>query len=313
MSFKLLIFGDLHIRETNPVNRIDDFRSEQERKLKYVMRVANKRYKYISIILQPGDFFDAADKVSYNMLSKWIDFFAPFPPILTVLGQHDTKNHHIHNTNIPTSVLQSSKVLKVLGNIPFDPYEKLHIYGASWGQEIPEIQNKDVFNVLIIHKMIVKDKALWNEQEDYVLANKFLKSNGFDLIVSGDNHQKFVYAYDNRTLINAGSLMRTSINQNKHEPAAFVFDPITREINEIKIPVKPFGEVFNMVKHKEQETTKEELRSLVESLKQDYLPMSDFLKNLEILKRKSDKDVIEFFEEMEKDESDTFRSKKMGI
>lgn len=53
---KFLFVGDLHLRGTNPRNRIDDYKEVAKQKLKEVFKIAVDNA--VDAILQPGDIFD---------------------------------------------------------------------------------------------------------------------------------------------------------------------------------------------------------------------------------------------------------------
>ena len=66
---KILGISDLHIRDTIPAKRIDEYYSKQFEKLNFVINLANS--SGCDIMLQAGDFFDySTDKVNYDLKSK---------------------------------------------------------------------------------------------------------------------------------------------------------------------------------------------------------------------------------------------------
>lgn len=299
---KILLSGDWHIRETSPVNRCDDFKQALLKKLNYIFKIAEK--EKIQYILQPGDFFDAADRVSYSMLAQWGRFFAITHrdfKILTVLGQHDLQNHNLTDGNIPSRVLEAIESLHIMTVDPFilypEPFTQVHIYGASWNADIPIIKDPEALNILLIHKMFVKDKAIWEGQIDYTVGSSFLDQHKFDLVVSGDNHQKFICRDAGSILVNAGSLMRTAKNQNEHRPAVFIYDTTTHKVKEVRIPIKPFGEVFDIERQQSKERVEAELDELIEVFESEYTPSLDFANNLAHLRSMADANVNRFFEE----------------
>lgn len=283
---KILCTGDWHIRETNPAYRIDNFKNTLKAKLNFIKQVCidNK----IDYIIQPGDFFDDASKVSYAALVEWIEFFRGFPPIYTVLGQHDLKNHSLENRNIPAYILQEAGIIKLPAYPLFGVFDGFH-----YGQPItPEN------NILIIHAMIINDKKLWDGQEGFVRGKTLLKKYKYNLIVAGDNHQKFIIKYNDKHLINAGSLMRTARNQIEHKPAVFIYDMDLNTVEEILIPIEPFDNVFDVNKISVEQERSEELSALVDTMKQGFTTSLNFMQNLSILKKKADKDTIKILDEI---------------
>jgi len=299
---KILCTGDWHIRETNPEYRIDDFKTTLKRKIVSILNLYDKHD--CDLLLQPGDFFDYAARVSYQMLSEWTLFFDGAPTIFTILGQHDTKNHSLTNKDIPAYVFDAIGAIEllndfVMGRSYIKDNEKLSLYGCSYGEKIPKVsKEKEIFNILVIHKMIIKSKKLWEGQEEYSLAKSLLKKYNYDLIVSGDNHTKFIETYEDKTLINMGSLMRTAKNQQDHQPAVVIFDTETREYIEELIPIEPFDEVFDINRIEKETVIKKELTELVEVFEEQYETTIDFLKNLNIVKKAADADTLEIFNEI---------------
>ena len=300
---RILLSGDWHIRETSPINRRDDFKQALLKKLSYIFQIARK--ERAAYILQPGDFFDAAGKVSYSMLAHWGKFFAITNrghKVLTVLGQHDLQNHNLTDGNIPSRVLEAIEGVHLLTDdpciLPSESSKQIHIYGASWNAEIPQIKDPSALNILVIHKMFVKDNPLWKEQIDYTISREFLKQHAFNLVVSGDNHQKFTHMLnDEKILVNAGALMRTAKDQKDHKPAIFIYDTNSNKIKEIRIPIKPFEEVFDIEKIQYREQMESELDELINIFESEYTPSLDFANNLAHLREMASADVNNFFEE----------------
>ena len=280
---KFLIIGDLHIRATNPRYRIDNYYETMLGKLNFIFSLAEK--ENCEAILQPGDFFDSPDQSNkveialINLLNKYSI------PVYTVFGQHDTKFRQLFNTTL--SVLEAAGVVTILNSDPIRYDSNINIYGASWGEEIPGVIDKNAINILLIHKMIVKDTPLWPGQMDYITAKSaLLKYDDYDLIVSGDNHQHFTYGKKfGSLLINCGSLMRTTIAQRDHFPTVYIVGTDTGEAVQHLIPIKPIEEVMNLELADEAKERNEALEVFMKGLTSDYgieLNFEENLKNLMI-------------------------------
>ena len=283
---KLLVTGDWHLRFNRPRLRIDkSYFQIQLDKISEILNIANK-YE-CSYILQPGDFFDNIEtsdfvKAQYIYLLLKIHSIK----ILCVAGQHDMKHHSKKIEKTPLAVMKAAGVLDILEPdcLPYtSSAHGCHFYGASWKQEIPKVKNKDKFNILLIHRMIV-DNKLWAQQENCVYANHMIRRTNFDLIVSGDNHKSFIIQRGDKTIINCGSLMRTRIDQMDHKPVVYVYDTQDRSIEKIYLNIKPAIKVFDVEKVKEIKERNEELDSFVEMLDSPVLDDEemglDFVENL---------------------------------
>jgi len=259
----LMITGDWHLTENKPERRSDNYTKAQELKINFIIE-ASKKYG-VDIILQPGDLCDKWE-IKDKFKTRWIRILKKLPNIACVYGQHDCRYHTSDTDNTPFGVITEALGYKILSSKPYDIGGGIYLYGAGWNKPIPKIITHNDFNILVIHKMIVMDK-LWDQQEDYQVAGSFLRRHNFDLIVSGDNHQTFYYEDKGRWLINAGSLMRNKIDQEDHKPCVFIFDTDSRSFDQYRVPVKPFGEVFNLEVAEREEKKNKRLQELSDSLK----------------------------------------------
>lgn len=280
MAMKILCTGDWHTRATAPRYRIDKYYQVQMQKLKWIFELGKK--EDCICILQPGDFWDGPD-VPNHVERDIIHLIYQYNiDVYSVFGQHDTKYRSQNNTAL--AVLAKAEVIDILGTTPIEYKATVHIYGVSWEQEIPKIRDKKVVNILVLHKMIVEGKPLWQEQTNYTKASVFLKKcKDFDLIVSGDNHNSFMVNAGNQFLINCGSLMRMTAAQRKHKPCVWIYDTETKDVKQHFIPIAPVEEVFSE-KAEEIKEQNEELEAFVTILATDKEELSvSFEDNVEIL------------------------------
>jgi hypothetical protein len=153
------------------------------------------------------------------------------------------------------------------------------IYGSSFGEEIPEIEDPKKFSILVTHRMIVNEK-LWEGQTDFQYANSFLRLNKFNLIVSGDNHTTFSYKLGDRHLFNLGATMRSAINQIEHKPTTVLFDTDTNSFEYIPIPIEPAENVFKMEKIERAFKVNKELNAFISGLSKHKEMGLSFIDNL---------------------------------
>ena len=268
---RLLLIGDTHFTLTSPERRKDFYFKTQMRKFDEAVAIAVD-YE-CSLILQSGDFFDSplvsrtAEAALITKLRKFLEI-----PVVCTYGQHDISGHCAATyESSPLNVLAAANAINVVHNQQVyregESGASVDIWGAAFGEEVPEIENKTAyFNVLIIHKMI-GDKELWPGQE---LASPvaFLKNNpGFDLVLAGDYHYRFLQEYKGRWMINPGALMRKTISQRdlEHKPAVVVFDTLTKQAEVIELTVEPIEKVFDLTP--EIKTDDSALMNFIESLK----------------------------------------------
>jgi len=282
---KILICGDLHLRDTAPSSRVDDFSLAQALKVKFILETSKK---YAALVVFPGDVFDSF-RISHRLLANYSCLFSSCSYLkFSVYGQHDMRYHSLDFSNTPLNVMAKSNMVIVLGKSPFRTSNGVDFYGASWGEEIPKIRDEKKFNVLVIHKMIVSEK-IWEGQENFEYAGKFLRSLKYDLIISGDNHKTIIQEErGGRFLFNMGSVMRMGIDQIDFEPSIAIFDTESRTYEKINLPISPGIDVFDMGVVDERKKNKE-LESFVSGLKNPDKIDFDFVANL---KRKMEEDDI---------------------
>lgn len=297
---RLLLTADWQLTDKQIERRIDNYPESQLEKVKYILAYAH--VNNVFAILHAGDMFDSA-KSSHNLVQQYISILkSPVNkksiPFYVIFGQHDMRYRSENIENTPIKVLESAGVVKILKQIRHEHVDKqidskrnlfVDIYSVWFGQELPRIMDRDSFNILVIHKMIV-DTKLWRTQDDsdFLYARNFLRENIFDLIVSGDNHKPFIVTDRNKTLVNCGSIVRESKDQIDYEPCFWIFDTITREATKIKIPCKK--KVFDETLIEQEEHVDKEMKAFVDGLKDDIeLQGLDFVKNMQVAIKKQEK------------------------
>lgn len=285
---KILLTGDWHITKTSPKKRIDNY--PLQLKILHILNFAKE--KNCSLILQPGDFFDshkANDYLKRAVIKMLRD--VNNIPICTVFGQHDLRYHSSDTKNTPLRVLEAAGVIDIIGYRRGTPlvlntsppkiiHSDVHIYGASWFEDIPKVTTKGI-NILVIHKMIIKDKLLWEGQEDATKGNILLRKHNFDLIVSGDNHQSFTISNGKKHLVNCGSLMRMTTAQLDHKPVVYIYDTKDKSLEKHYIPIEPADKVFDLSTIEKEKKENKELEAFISHLKSDAkIEGLDYAKNL---------------------------------
>jgi len=276
---KFLCCGDWHIDNNKPERRTDDYWNTVKNKISFICHLASEEKV---VILQPGDFFNshkASDFLKRYMIRKMKNLGIT---TLTVFGQHDLRYHSSNVKNTPLGVLQAAGVVSILD---FDPveYGNISVYGASWWEDIPKPVDSQVTNILVMHKMVVQNEKLWSGQEDATMGNILVKSNSFDLMVVGDNHNGFtITTKTGKHLVNCGSLLRTAIDQSDHVPTVYIYDTVKKTITPHEVPHKPFSEVFDLSKYEAEKERDEKLEAFMERITGEVeLEGLDFIKNMD--------------------------------
>lgn len=197
--YNFIACADLHIRDTIPYARTDNYWSAQEKKFQFLIDTAME--KNVDIYCA-GDFFHKAKSSSF--LEAWaIEQLRRFNNIFYVIpGQHDLPNHNIELLEHSSLwVLRQAEVI----NLCSTPFEKPFVFKES--------------GIMMIHKMIHQNIPIPGVMGS-TKAVKLLKDYpDIKIIISGDNHQPFLEDSKTGTLINCGSMMRSSADQIDYKPS----------------------------------------------------------------------------------------------
>jgi len=311
---------DVHLMDRTPKNRKDKMRETCLNKFETCLEIAWE-YK-IEALMVPGDLFDTALGVpSYEFTGEVIKICLRHPHlrIIAIPGQHDLRYHTKGISNTPIGLLAAAGCIEI--PTIFDPVDLGHgplIYGCGWGdeQKMAElIENGwDVSrDVLLIHKMITKDKPLFPGQYDYMTAANFLKKYPFRVVLSGDNHQRHIMETKTQALINGGSMMRLRKDQIDYQPRIHFIDTESLDIQYEDIPIEK--DVFDFSKMKEEEEKegrKEKVDELIKAIKMDKekVKFGSVLHHL-TAKMKPEKAVVDLLDNI-MDEAKLHDDKKKG-
>lgn len=285
---KAILLSDTHLINENPIGRLDDVTETQWEKLSYIFDYAVKNK--IEHVLQAGDLTDI--RRSWELLQMLFLFLRKYQNVKLyfIKGQHCSYYHDITNDKTITGELHSSGVAQLLASKPINIGGGVYVYGASYGEEVPEV-NTCGTNILVIHKQILTSKV-YAKQEDYVLADQFLKEhNAFDLILCGDVHQNFIKQQGKRIICNTGPMLRLEASEMmfKHKPVFFVYDTNNGNIKSIDIPHAVANSVLSrehLNKQKERKQNFDNFIAQVRELTNENNSVS-FEKNLEIIMKKN--------------------------
>lgn len=273
---KIICLADIHFRESNPVNRIDNYLDTLCGKLEQInnniaqLDFISKADEKIVVIIA-GDIFHhfrCSDSLKARVINVFHQFYSFADEILVVAGQHDQRWHTQDLDNTPLGILIASQVVTLLNDRPFSIKEEVitySFYGSSYGEEIPRIREVTDYNILAIHRM-VSDANYWNGNVEYTSCKSLLKeAKGYSLIISGDNHRAFNYQ---DRILNPGSVMRSSIDQKDHRPCYFIFN--NGKIEQIFFDVELFEKVMRLDEVAESKELDSKLMSFVDEINLDY-------------------------------------------
>lgn len=212
--------GDLHLTLQAPACRADeDWLAVQAGYLEQLRDVAGKLP-----VLCAGDIFDR-----WNPPPELIHFALEHLPtgIISVPGQHDLPNHRIEDMRrsgygvlakagkIQDISNQGEKILCLL-------YADAAVKGFGWGEDpkpIARTPNSSRIRIALIHRYIwIKDKGFPGASEESRARALTDQLKGYDIAISGDNHQTFTVKLGDCTLFNCGTFMRRKQDERTVEP-----------------------------------------------------------------------------------------------
>lgn len=241
---KLLICADIHLRDTQPIARVDDYWEAQWKTWEYVQDIFQQTgCAYMLIAGDLGDKPEWSNRLLYQFL---IESHSLATRIVFVPGQHDLPHHQ--KANFPES---GCGILSRLGWINYvdqvennhltlqEGDEEVEVYGYWYGDKDKTIltrkDNKRI-KILLLHKMVI-DQPLWPGQKAMKQRGLAVKYPNFNLIGTGDNHRSFMVQEDGKPLLfNPGSMMRMAADQMDHKPIVGVYDTIPGSLLMFDLP-----------------------------------------------------------------------------
>jgi len=269
-----ILCADIHLREDTPLCRIDNYWETQWKKIKFIQSLS---YEHDEIpILVAGDLFDKPKPSIYLI----IEAMKTIENYITVCGQHDLPNHNLNLFNKSGMAL-----LQEAGNIETLIHDDIRISnsdfsvtGFPWGTELCSTSKGGRRKIALCHTLVYENNPFPDAPLSGNVNNVMKKLEGYDLVVTGDNHQKFICKNKNQLLVNPGSLMRMSANQINHKPAVYLWYSKNNEIKEISIPIEN-GVIDNT--HLESAKKKDKrMEVFVKRLKDDFEVGLSFSNNL---------------------------------
>lgn len=255
---KLLFVGDLHLRGTNPRNRIDSYPEAAHAKLREVFELAEQHQ--VRAILCPGDVFDRPE-VATGVLIETMDLMRKCPVnFFTCPGNHDIYGYNLDTYNRSSLLLLSELVPKlhvlltpeepvIFGSttITFSPYSSRMDrdgYGYSPADRMPHTS----LHIHVAHGMLLDHTPPF----DRFTLIQDVKTEA-DIVLSGHDHTGFgvYHRADGKIFCNPGSLTRmsASISEIERRVQVALIDTDTRNIELLPLQsAKPGSEVLDRSK-----------------------------------------------------------------
>ncbi len=263
-----ILTGDWHLRDTQPVARIDNFYEAQWEKIRYISELQRK---YDIPILHSGDLFDNW-RPSPMLLAKTI---SEMPNNFhTIYGNHDLPQHNLELAyKCGINVLQSANVCNVLS-------------GTHWNQT-PTTATLVIKGrqILIWHTMVWQGNKPWPDCID-PNSKRLLRGLEYDLVLTGHNHLPFTETYKERVLVNPGSIFRVNADQDIHKPRVYFYYAESNTVEAVYLPVK---ENVISTEHLDKKSEKlNRIEAFISGLSADWNGGMSFEENLEKFKKENE-------------------------
>lgn len=290
---KLIATGDMHLDGgKTPMCRTDDYYQAQVNKLQFIKEL---KEEYNAIHIDAGDILDRAVGKSPTEAIKTIELVLNnIDGMYGILGNHDMKNHSksmVRESNIWIPIHQGN-IIWVDGCLELS--NNVFLHGFNFGDKLAHIENKKEGEVHIaLYHGFVDEKV--NTLIGGLVARDVVKEFGedYDFIITADHHKPFTFKRKTCTLINTGSLMRTTIKQVDHKPCVWLIDTETKEYEQIFIPIEDASEVITTAHADMEKDRDERIEAFVTYAGNEYEVTNSFEDNMKnYLKEHNEVDTI---------------------
>lgn len=287
---KIVYTADWHLDPIKtPVCRLDDFKETQIRKIKFIEDFANE---HEAMLLHGGDVVDRDNmKGGREALAFYRFLFSHLPVMWGIIGNHDLYMNTMDQLKMSmvSTMIDNNRYNVIEDSIEM---EDCRIFGYNHGSEIAEVPVNDKVNIAVYHGFVdTKKNTLIEGHSARDLLNEF--GHCYDFILTGDHHKPFVMERNGCTLINAGSIMRTTIKQVDHKPCVWLIDTETKEYEQIFIPIEDASEVITTAHADMEKDRDERIEAFVTYAGNEYEVTNSFEDNMKsYLKEHNEVDTI---------------------
>ena len=222
---RFIFTTDGHLSTKRPIARTEE---TDELYIEHQLDKRRQMFDYaknndIKSIIDGGDFFSYWKMDNSNALLIKSYFFISRNMIFTLLltiGNHDLPFHNIENIEQSLIGVLNKIGLVKIGNVI--EHADCIINFFHYGNEIIGSGNvSDIrTNIAVIHDNIFQYRIPFY-MTGYTAQELIDMLPNYDLFLCGHNHEQFIYKKDNKYVVNGGSVMRLTTNQNNFEPAFY--------------------------------------------------------------------------------------------
>lgn len=275
-----VLTADLHLREDTPECRTDDYWKAQWTKIRFIQELCQE---HTCPLIVAGDIFHHW-KPSPRLLSTTIQ---ALPVMAFVPGQHDLPEHSQERyQHSGCSVLEATDTRDMddlfICLKEHHAFKYFTAYGLAWGEDKPSgsIPPK-VLAMLVTHRMTWHNTLPFPDCKADSATKLLQKFPQYKLILTGDNHQRFIVEHEGRLLVNPGSMMRMTAAQANHRPAVYLWNAHHNVAKPVFLPITPSEQCISRAHIERQEEKDGRIASFVKRLKSESVEAGlDFEENM---------------------------------
>lgn len=268
-----ILMSDLHLRDTQPICRKDDFWEIQKKKLKW-LKTLHKDIGEETPVFIAGDIFHEW-KTSPKILNMAIDNLPK--NIICIPGNHEMPSHTIsrmdesgYNTLMRATKTGWRRTFRL---------DDINIHFFPYGSELKSIKPSTDINIALVHFFVYKGRKPFPGQLTGV-KSLMKQLQGYDLIHTGDNHHPFTYKTDDQLLINPGCFSRQKADEALITPRVYIWYEADNSYDIEYVPIEDSEKVISR-KHLEQiEYKNEKIEIFVGRLNENIDAQLDFKSNM---------------------------------
>lgn len=266
---RVLLVGDLHLRDRPPRNRNEGYLEEVLELLDYTAQL--ERDLDLDAVIWAGDVFDHKQpaRTSHRTVLKAIEAVKKYRNLWIVVGNHDITNDVLDTAyeQQPIGVLLEAGAHELKNWHPFLP-----VVGIPWQQRwtapgaVPAafdwiVDDELEKNFLVVTHAPIYPPALASSQFFELLDTKEIASSlqHRGSVFYGHIHDFHgVYEVDGTQFCNPGAISRGSLTESNvsRQVQCAIWDSETNEFELVELPAKPAAEIFKL----EQAETKKNLK-----------------------------------------------------
>ena len=281
-EFIFVTANDIHICDTNPRARIDNFTDAIFGKLGQIKAVCEKLKA--DAFLLAGDLyhFKKPERNSHNLNVRLISLFKSFPcPVYMIEGNHDLMENDLGTLdNQALGVLYADGTIHQLRHEVIEKDDlKVSLVGVPYTEGLDlttvKLPAKDgaVAQICLLHLYAgLKSTMLFNNK---IYGYDEIGKLGADIFVIGHYHiDQGIYKQNNQYFVNIGSLSRGTLSEENidHHPQMGLIriksdgNEMSYTLNPIKLKIKPASEVFDLTKKEEEKKESKEIETFINKL-----------------------------------------------